>query len=93
MAGATSLGAILGAALAPLTGRLADRIGSRLLLAIGGIIVALACLYLSLDQTLLGFAVGPLVSGMVYDATGSHQQAFVYFAARALRRPSPREPA
>jgi sugar phosphate permease len=53
--GATSLGAILGASLAPISGRLVDRVGSRLLLAVGGIIVALACFYLAQAQTLLGF--------------------------------------
>lgn len=57
VAGATSLGAILGAALAPFSGRLVDKMGSRLLLAAGGIVVALACLYLSAAQTLLGFYV------------------------------------
>ncbi len=31
-----------------------------------------------------GFAVGPLTSGIVYDATGSYQQAFIYFALLAL---------
>ena len=56
---------------------------------------------LSRAAQVLGFAVGPLVSGIVYDATGSYQQAFVYFAvlavvssllivaARAPRQPSP----
>ena len=39
MAGTTSLGAILGASLAPFAGRLVDKIGSRPLLAIGGIAV------------------------------------------------------
>ena len=57
VAGATSLGAILGALVAPFAGRLVDKIGSRLLLATGGIIVTLACLYLALAQTLLGFYV------------------------------------
>ncbi len=55
VAGATSLGAILGAALAPFSGRLVDRMGSRLVLVVGGTVVCLACLYLSLAQTLLGF--------------------------------------
>ncbi|HZA23245.1 MAG TPA: MFS transporter, partial [Dehalococcoidia bacterium] len=55
MAGATSLGAILGAALAPFSGRLVDQLGSRLVLVVGGTMVCLACLYLSLAQTLLGF--------------------------------------
>jgi sugar phosphate permease len=57
VAGATSLGAILGAALAPFSGRLVDRMGSRLVLVVGGIVVCLACVYLSLAQTLLGFYV------------------------------------
>ena len=54
---ATSLGAVIGASLAPFTGRIVDRIGSRFLLALGGIVVALGCLYLSAMQTLLGFYV------------------------------------
>jgi MFS transporter, OFA family, oxalate/formate antiporter len=57
MAGATSLGAVLGAALAPFTGRLVDRVGSRLVLVVGGVAVALGCFYLSLAHTLLGFYV------------------------------------
>lgn len=52
---ATSIGAILGAAVAPLTGQLVDRIGSRFLLAAGCMAVGLACLYLSAVHTLLGF--------------------------------------
>ena len=48
-----------------------------------------------------GFAVGPLASGIVYDATGSYQKAFSYFALLALvssalilaaRPPTQREP-
>jgi MFS family permease len=57
VAGATSLGAILGAALAPFTGRMVDKMGSRLLLAASGVLVALACFYLAAAQTLLGFYV------------------------------------
>lgn len=57
VAGATSLGAILGAALAPFSGRLVDRMGGRLILVVGGTVVCLACVYLSLAQTLLGFYV------------------------------------
>ena len=57
ISGATSLGALLGASLAPFTGRLVDRKGSRLILAVGGVVVALACLYLASMQTLLGFYV------------------------------------
>ena len=55
VAGATSLGAILGAALAPFSGRLVDRRGSRALLTLGGLTVVLACGYLALAQTLAGF--------------------------------------
>ena len=57
LAGATSLGAILGAALAPFSGRIIDRLGSRVLLTIGGLTVALSCSYLALSQTLIGFYV------------------------------------
>ena len=53
LAGATSLGAILGAALAPFSGRIVDRLGSRVLLTIGGLTVALSCSYLALSQTLI----------------------------------------
>lgn len=62
IAGATTLGAILGAALAPFIGRLVDRFGSRLTLVIGGSIIGLGCVYLSLMQTLLGFYVAFTVS-------------------------------
>ena len=55
IAGATSLGAILGAALAPFSGRLVDRMGSRLLLSVGGFAVVLACGYLAIAHTLAGF--------------------------------------
>ena len=57
MAGATSLGAILGAILAPFSGSLVDRFGARIILAVGGCVVVLGCLYLSTAQTLLGFYV------------------------------------
>ena len=55
IAGATSLGAILGASLAPLAGLMVDRLGSRILLAVGGLVVAAACFYLAAAQTLIGF--------------------------------------
>jgi MFS family permease len=54
----TSLGAILGASMAPFSGRLVDRIGSRWVLTLGGALVVLACVYLSSIHTLLGFYVG-----------------------------------
>jgi sugar phosphate permease len=54
----TSLGAILGASMAPFSGRLVDRIGSRWVLTLGGALVALACVYLASIHTLLGFYVG-----------------------------------
>ena len=55
IAGATSVGAILGAALAPFVGRFVDRMGSRLVLVVSGTVIGLACFYLSLMQSLLGF--------------------------------------
>ena len=54
MAGATSLGAILGAILAPFSGSLVDRFGARIILVVGGFVVVLGCLYLSTAQTLFG---------------------------------------
>ncbi len=62
IAGATTTGAILGAALAPFIGRLVDRFGSRLTLVISGTIIGLGCVYLSLMQTLLGFYLAFTVS-------------------------------
>ena len=62
IAGATTAGAILGAALAPFIGRLVDRFGSRLTLVIGGAIIGLSCVYLSAMQTLLGFYLAFTVS-------------------------------
>lgn len=55
IAGATTVGAILGAALAPFIGRLVDRVGARIVLVVSGTVIALACIYLSSVQTLLGF--------------------------------------
>ena len=55
IAGATTVGAILGAALAPVVGRLVDRFGSRIVLVVSGTVIGLACLYLSAMQTLIGF--------------------------------------
>ena len=62
IAGATTLGAILGAALAPFIGRLVDRFGSRLTLVISGTIIGLGCVYLSAMQTLVGFYLAFTVS-------------------------------
>jgi len=62
IAGATTLGAILGAALAPFIGRLVDRFGSRLTLVISGTIIGLGCVYLSVMQTLVGFYLAFTVS-------------------------------
>ena len=58
LSAATSLGAVLGAGLAPFTGRLVDRVGARLPLVLGGVLVASACMYLASVQSLLGFYVG-----------------------------------
>ena len=55
IAGATTVGAILGASLAPFVGRLVDRFGSRVILVISGTVIGLACLYLSAMHTLVGF--------------------------------------
>ncbi len=55
IAGATTVGAILGASLAPFVGRLVDRFGSRVILVISGTVIALACVYLSAMHTLVGF--------------------------------------
>ena len=57
VAGATSLGALLGAGLAPFIGGLVDRFGARIILVTGGTVVALGCLYLSMAHALLGFYV------------------------------------
>ena len=57
VAGATSLGAVLGAVLAPFSGRLVDRFGARIILVAGGSVVVLGCLYLSMAQALAGFYV------------------------------------
>ena len=62
IAGATTAGAILGAALAPFIGRLVDRFGSRLTLVVGGTIIGLGCVYLSVMQTLVGFYLAFTVS-------------------------------
>ena len=62
IAGATTLGGILGAALAPFIGRLVDRFGSRLTLVIGGAVIGLSCVYLSAMQTLTGFYLAFTVS-------------------------------
>ena len=57
VAGATSLGAVLGAGLAPFTGRAVDRFGARVTLVAGGLIVVAGCLYLAAAQALAGFYV------------------------------------
>lgn len=57
VAGATSLGSVLGAGLAPFIGGLVDRFGARVILVTGGTVIALGCLYLSMAQALLGFYV------------------------------------
>ena len=57
VAGATSLGAVLGAGLAPFTGRAVDRFGARVTLVAGGLIVVAGCLYLASAQALAGFYV------------------------------------
>jgi MFS family permease len=55
IAGATSIGALLGAATAIFTGRLTDSIGARIPLVVGGIMVIVAMLNLAAMQTLVWF--------------------------------------
>ena len=55
VAAATSLGAILGALIAPFSGRLIDRIGSRAILTFGSLLVVFSCLGLSAVGSLAGF--------------------------------------
>ena len=55
ISGATSVGAILGAVAAPVMGSVSDRIGARAILSIGGLMIVVAMVYLSLMHTLLGF--------------------------------------
>ena len=57
VAAATSLGAILGAIVAPFSGRLIDRIGSRVILTLGSLLVVCACLGLATVGSLIGFYV------------------------------------
>lgn len=51
----TSVGAILGAIVAPFIGRLTDRLGARLPLTLGGVFIVLATLGLAVMQSLTGF--------------------------------------
>ena len=55
IAGAISLGSIIGAALAPFSGRMTDKFGARLILVAGGLTVVAGCVYLSMAHTLVGF--------------------------------------
>lgn len=57
IAGATSIGALLGAAIALLTGRLTDSIGARIPLVVGGLLVVVAMAGLAAMQTLIWFYV------------------------------------
>ena len=54
---ATSIGAVLGAIVAPFAGRLTDRFGARLPLVVGAILIVLAMLGLASMQTLAWFYV------------------------------------
>lgn len=62
IAGAASLGAILGAVLSPVIGWLFDRYSPRLVLVCGGLLIVLALMYLSVVQTLLGFYIAMTVA-------------------------------
>ena len=59
IAGATTLGAQSWAHLWPRSsGRMVDRFGSRVILVVGGTIIGLACIYLSVMQSLIGLLPG-----------------------------------
>jgi len=62
IAGAASLGAILGAVLSPVIGGLFDRYSPRLVLVCGGLLIVLALMYLSVVQPLLGFYIAMTVA-------------------------------
>ena len=62
IAGAASLGAILGAVLSPVIGGLFDRYSPRLVLVCGGLLIVLTLMYLSVVQTLLGFYIAMTVA-------------------------------
>jgi MFS family permease len=53
----TSVGAVLGALVAPFTGQLTDRLGARIPLSLGGAIIVLAMLNLASMQSLAWFAI------------------------------------
>ncbi len=62
IAGAASLGAILGAVLSPVIGWMFDRYSPRLVLVSGGVVIVLACMYLSVVHTLVGFYIAMTVA-------------------------------
>ncbi len=55
ISGATSIGALLGAVAAPLSGHVSDKIGARAILVVGGVVITIAMIWLSAMQGLLGF--------------------------------------
>ena len=66
VAAATSLGAILGAVVAPFSGRLIDRIGSRVILTFGSFLVVCSCLGLASVGSLAGFYFGNKVKKSLF---------------------------
>ena len=62
ISGAASVAGLLGAVLAPLTGRLVDKFGTRLILTVASAAVAVSCFYLAAAQTLAGFYIAFTIS-------------------------------
>ena len=88
--GAVSLGSLLGALAAPLTGPLFDRQGSRVLLAGSALIVAACSFALAATWSLIGFYVAFGISRMMFSApfdvgtTAAVAKWFVHRRARAM---------
>ena len=86
-AAAVTMGALIGGALSPVFGPIADRFGPRVLLPAGGLIVGLLAIGVSLCTEPWQFyatfvparALGALLAGMAFDFTGNYQTIFSIF--------------